>query len=77
MEEVETVKIPNGSDEFRSGTIKWLFYENYRAFTLLGQNVPELMGSGIAIELQLHPQLSFYLHYGLFEIVETNYFLLC
>ena len=68
MEEVETVKIPNGSDEFRLGTIKWLFYENYRAFALLGQNVPELMGSGIAIELQLHSQLLFYLHYGLLRL---------
>ena len=57
MEEVETVKILSWSDKFRSGTIKWLFYENYRAFALLGQNVPELMGSGIAVELQLHPQL--------------------
>ena len=34
MEEVETVKIQSWSDEFRSGTIEWLFYENYRAFAL-------------------------------------------
>ena len=27
----------------------------------MGLNVPELMGSGIAVELQLHPQLLFYL----------------